>query len=182
MDCLIDEVICYILEFKEKLFFVYLFYYMVYLFLQVKVEKIVKYWRKLSWVVFVDLFFVKKGEMYYKFVQDILVYVVMVESLDENIGCLLDILYWLGFDECIIVVFMFDNGGMVISNIICNILIFNLFLCVGKGYLYEGGIKVFVIIWWSGYLKGRQVLDILIIGMDYYLILFDFCGLFLLFG
>ena len=100
----------YISEPKEKPFFVYLSYYTVHLPLQAKAEKIAKYRRKLSRAVPADSSFVKKGETYHKLVQDIPAYAAMVESLDENIGRLLDTLHRSGLDERTIVVFTSDNG------------------------------------------------------------------------
>ena len=71
---------------------------------------------------------------------------------------------------------------MATSNTTRNIPTSNLPLRAGKGYLYEGGIKVPAIIRWSGHLKGRQVSDTPIIGTDYYPTLLDLCGLPLLPG
>lgn len=73
--------------------------------------------------------------------QDIPAYAAMVESLDENIGRLLDTLHRSGLDERTIVVFTSDNGGMATSNTTRNIPTSNLPLRAGKGYLYEGGIS-----------------------------------------
>nr|WP_196368658.1 sulfatase-like hydrolase/transferase [Bacteroides fragilis] len=42
----------------------------------------------------------------------------MVESLDENIGRLLDTLHRSGLDERTIVVFTSDHGGMATSNLL----------------------------------------------------------------
>ena len=113
-DRLTDEVIRYISEPKEKPFFVYLSYYTVHLPLQAKAEKIAKYRRKLSRAVPADSSFVKKGETYHKLVQDIPAYAAMAESLDENIGRLLDTLHRSGLDERTIVVFTSDNGGILL--------------------------------------------------------------------
>lgn len=64
--------------------------------------------------------------------QDIPAYAAMVESLDENIGRLLDTLHRSGLDERTIVVFTSDNGGMATSNTTRNIPTSNLPLRAGK--------------------------------------------------
>jgi arylsulfatase A-like enzyme len=68
-------------------------------------------------------------------------YAAMVESLDENVGRLLQVLEQENLSENTIVVFTSDNGGMATSNRTDNIPTTNLPLRAGKGYLYEGGIR-----------------------------------------
>lgn len=77
-------------------------------------------------------------------------YAAMIENLDTNIGRLLDALDQLGLRENTIVVFTSDNGGL------CTLArgrvgpTVNLPWRSGKGWTYEGGIRIPAIIAWPG--------------------------------
>ncbi|OVE78692.1 hypothetical protein BVY01_04660, partial [bacterium I07] len=53
----------------------------------------------------------------------------------------------------------------------------NLPLRAGKGWLYEGGIRIPLIIAWKGQLKGSQICDEPVISMDVYPTILDLAGL-----
>ena len=135
-DRLTDELIRYLETPKEKPFFAYLSYYTVHLPLQAKQEKIRKYEKKLEQMRQKEPRFILQGNTYHKQQQDIVTYAAMVESLDENVGRVLQALKKNGLDENTIVVFTSDNGGMATSNQTGNIPTSNYPLRAGKGYLY----------------------------------------------
>lgn len=179
-DRLTDEVIQYIKQKKENPFFVYLSYYTVHLPLDAKPEKIAKYEQKLKQMANSGTNYLKQGNTYHKLIQNVTKYAAMVESLDENVGRLLQALKDNGLDENTIVVFTSDNGGMATSNQPDNIPTSNLPLRAGKGYLYEGGIKVPACIRWTNHIQSHKACSVPIIGTDFFPTLLDLCGLELL--
>ncbi|WP_287624747.1 MULTISPECIES: sulfatase [Parabacteroides] len=176
-DRLTDEVISYLHRVGDKPFFAYLSYYTVHLPLQAKPEKVAKYKKKLEQMQFPDPEFIKKGKIYQKQYQNISAYAAMVETLDDNVGRLMQTLKELGLDENTIVVFTSDNGGMATSRQTNNIPTSNLPLRAGKGYLYEGGIRVPLFVRWKG--SANKVISCSepVMGMDFYPTLLDLCEL-----
>lgn len=75
------------------------------------------------------------------------VYAAMVESMDENVGRLLDTLEEEGIADDTLVVFTSDNGGLSTSESspTCNSP-----YAEGKGWMYEGGTRVPMIAAWPG--------------------------------
>lgn len=73
------------------------------------------------------------------------VYAAMIENLDHNIGRLLDVLDRTGQAQDTIVVFTSDNGGLSTteSSPTCNSP-----LAEGKGWMYDGGIRVPLVVRW----------------------------------
>lgn len=62
----------------------------------------------------------------------------MIVVVDESVGFVLSVLNEFEFDDEMVVFFFFDNGGF--SMFCCIGFMLNGFLCVGKGWLYEGGV------------------------------------------
>jgi len=158
-DRLTDETISFIKNNKEKPFFAYLSFYTVHLPMQGKPKKVEKYRDKLSEMNYAGNEFVKKGDTYHKQWQNMPHYAAMVESMDENVGRVLKFLEKENLDENTIVVFTSDNGGMATSNRTDNIPTTNLPLRAGKGYLYEGGIRVPLVLRWPGETETGAVID-----------------------
>jgi arylsulfatase A-like enzyme len=102
-------------------------------------------------------------------------YASMVYSLDENVGRLLKQLDELGLTENTIIVFTSDNGGLsTLKNRPAPTSV--LPLRGGKGWAYEGGIRVPLIIQYPG---GRKELasEEPVISMDLFPTVFDLAGL-----
>ena len=87
-------------------------------------------------------------------------YAAMISKVDENIGRVLGVLKEQGLEENTIVVLYSDNGGLlrVTSNAP---------LRKGKGYAYEGGIRVPLVIKYPGKIKKNQTVDIPVTSVDF---------------
>ncbi|WP_439482733.1 sulfatase [Cyclobacterium plantarum] len=152
-DRLTDETITFITQKREQSFFAFLSYYTVHLPLQGKPEKVEKYRKKRNDMQYEEEGYEQHDETYTKKQQDSPPYAAMVESLDENIGRLMQALSQSGLDRNTLVIFTSDNGGMATSNIKDQIPTSNAPLRTGKGYLHEGGIRVPLIFRWPGNIK-----------------------------
>lgn len=176
-DRLTEETIRFISRKREKPFFALLSYYTVHLPLQGKEEKVKKYREKRRRISYEGPAFDLQNQTYLKNHQDNPTYAAMVESLDENIGRLMQTLSQTGLDRNTLVIFTSDNGGMATSNLAEQIPTSNAPLLTGKGYLYEGGIRVPLIFRWPGTIKEGSISEVPVTGTDLYPTFLDMAGL-----
>lgn len=94
-------------------------------------------------------------------------YAAMVESLDESVGRVLDVLDELKLTDSTLVIFTSDNGGVVSKEWKNRPVTSNLPLRSGKGHLYEGGIRVPTIARLPGVTKAGSVCRCPILSVDY---------------
>lgn len=93
-------------------------------------------------------------------------YGAMIEAMDDAVGRLFDHLDQLGLTENTLVVFTSDNGGFAgVAD--------NRPLRAAKGHLYEGGIRVPLLIRWPGRIDAGKVSDESVISMDFFPTLLD---------
>ncbi len=105
-------------------------------------------------------------------------YAAMIQSLDEGVGRLLDALEEFGMAENTIVVFLSDNGGLsTLSNQRTGAPTSNRPLRAGKGWLYEGGIRIPFIIRDPDRLPKGRAVDTPATTMDLFPTLLDLAGL-----
>lgn len=112
--------------------------------------------------------------------QDNVQFAGMVESMDESLGRVLAKLEELGISDNTIIIFVSDNGGMSAANfgnpekVITKEMVnsqfstSNLPLRGGKGWLYEGGIRVPMIIKWPGHGMKGTICEAPVISVDFY--------------
>ncbi len=142
-DRLTDEAIQYIEDRNDNPFFVYLSYYAVHTPLMAKEDLINKYRAKKN-PLDIDP-----------------VYAAMVETLDLNVGKLMDAVKQNGLESNTLIVFTSDNGG--IRSIATQSP-----LRAGKGSYYEGGIRVPCIVKWPGVVKPGSQYDLPITNLDFF--------------
>jgi arylsulfatase A-like enzyme len=85
-------------------------------------------------------------------------YFAMIEKLDENVGKVVDHLKELNLLENTIVIFYSDNGGVF----------GNAPLRSGKNSLYEGGLRVPLIVSWSGKIKAGSRCEEPVTTVDFF--------------
>lgn len=103
-------------------------------------------------------------------------YGAMVQSLDENVGRLLDALDELKLADNTIVVFFSDNGGNTYSRVDGESPTSNRPLRGGKATIYEGGTRVPCVVVWPGQVKPGSRSDALLSSVDWYPTLIDMAG------
>lgn len=95
------------------------------------------------------------------------VYAAVIEELDDSVGRLLSALDNLGLRENTIVIFTSDNGGLHMPEGGHKVVTHNGPYRAGKGYLYEGGIRIPLIVRWPGKLSGGVVNNTPVINTDW---------------
>lgn len=81
------------------------------------------------------------------------VYAAVIETLDDTVGRLLRLVAKLGLADRTIVIFTSDNGGVHIPELREDPPTHNTPFRAGKGFLYEGGLRVPLIVRWPDRIK-----------------------------
>ena len=102
-------------------------------------------------------------------------YAAMVRSLDANVGRLIEKLEEQGFADNTIIVFTSDNGGLTTVPRGGPTAVVP--LRAGKGWCYEGGIRVPLLISYPGMQHPGETCDVPAVSMDYYPTLLELAGL-----
>ncbi|MFD1142199.1 sulfatase [Larkinella insperata] len=148
-DRLSTEAVKFLDQANDQPFFLYLPYYAVHTPLQAPAELVKKYQNKAK----------TAGQ------QDG-TYAAMIESLDRNVGRILEKLDALGLTNNTMVIFTSDNGGIrSISR--------QDPLRAGKGSYYEGGVRVPLVVRWPGTVAAGTVSSTPVINLDFYPTLLD---------
>jgi arylsulfatase A-like enzyme len=176
-DRLTDETINFIQKNAKKPFVVMLSHYAVHTPLQATPELNSKYNKKLSGMNPLPTAYIKEGTGVANVHQNHTTYAAMIESVDESVGRIRKTLEQLSLVENTIIVVTSDNGGLSNTGYAQRELATsNLPLRAGKGWLYEGGIRVPLIVYWPGVTK-TGTSDALVNGMDYYPTFLEMVGL-----
>ena len=103
-------------------------------------------------------------------------YAAMHETLDENIGRLLQKLEDEGIEDNTVVILTSDNGGFI-NKYQEQVVTSNTPLRSGKGSLYEGGIRVPLIIYFPGVTQEGSQSDQSVHTADFYPTILELVGL-----
>lgn len=172
-DRLTNECIQFLEMEKTKPFFLMYSMYAVHNPLQAPKSLIQKYQLKKDQLGLTDQQRFAKDEEWMKLeagwkrrlIQDNPVYAAMIENMDWNIGRLLAKLKSLNLDENTLIVFTSDNGGLSTAEGSNTV---NTPFRAGKGWLYEGGIRVPLIMYWKGKILSSVVSDLPVTTADLY--------------
>jgi len=86
-------------------------------------------------------------------------YAAVIESLDESVGSLLTAIDESGQSANTIVIFSSDNGGLHVPEGHPTPATYNGDFRAGKGYLYEGGLRVPLIVRWPSKIAAGRTID-----------------------
>jgi arylsulfatase A len=120
--------------------------------------------------------------------QDNVEFAGMVEATDESLGRIRAKLKELGLEKNTIIIFTADNGGMAASNQYRGInhprqrlnstyASSNLPLRGAKGWNYEGGIRVPLVVHWPGKIQPNSTSQAIVTGTDFYPTLLEMLNL-----
>ncbi|MDY7396800.1 sulfatase [Aureibaculum sp. 2210JD6-5] len=118
--------------------------------------------------------YIKEGTGRTKMRQDHPKYAAMVETMDENVGKLMQLLKELDIEDNTIVIFSSDHGGLSNDGTKQrDLATSNYPLRAGKGWLYDGGIKIPLFVKWNGKFKPKTEDTSLVMLMDVFPTLLD---------
>jgi len=116
----------------------------------------------------------KDGRIKRRLVQSDPAYAGMVQNLDENLGRVFEALERTGQADHTVIVFTSDNGGLATAegSPTCNAP-----LAEGKGWMYEGGTREPLLVYWPGVTEGDSVCTTPVTSTDFFPTLLEMAGL-----
>jgi arylsulfatase A-like enzyme len=180
-DRLTDEAIRFVEDSGDEPFLLVLAHYAVHTPIQAKQDTTKKYRKKArdmglksKWDE--DLVVDRTGMV--KTEQNHPVYAAMVDSVDENLGRLLEVLDRAGVSDNTVVILTSDHGGLSTRSLENKreLATSNLPYRHGKGWLYEGGTRVPLIVRWPGNARAGHVSDVQVTGTDHFRTILDLVG------
>lgn len=154
------EASAFIEEHCDQPFFLNLWFYLVHTPLQAEADKVAHFQNR-----------VREGALHHN-----ATYAAMVEHMDDAVGMVLDALDRLGLKENTIVIFTSDNGGLIGNRGNTEVrpsITSNFPLRNGKGDVYEGGVRVPLIVRYPHHVAAGSVSSIPVTSPDFYPTLLD---------
>lgn len=176
-DRLTDEAVDFITQNKKEQFFLFLSHYAVHTPLEAKEELTKDSQKIIDNTKYNGPAWTKEGPADCKMYQDNAVYSAMITSVDESVAKIRNTLQKLNLDDNTLIIFTSDNGGDSCKKNYNAQSTSTLPLRAGKCWLYEGGIRVPLIVSWPGKLKKNIVSDHIVTGIDHYPSILDIAGL-----
>lgn len=162
-DRLASETIAFMQQHRAEPFLAYLSFYSVHTPLMAPEDLVEKYRQKRQAIERDTKRFGEIDGQRWRQVQDHAVFAAMVEAMDQAVGRVLDELERTGLADHTLVVFTSDNGGLATGG---KSPTSNLPLRAGKGWLYEGGVRVPMIVRWPGVTPAGSRSDTVVSGID----------------
>ncbi|HRE80106.1 MAG TPA: sulfatase [Opitutaceae bacterium] len=104
-------------------------------------------------------------------------YAAVIETLDRAVGQLLAKLDSLQLANNTLVIFTSDNGGLHVPEGPHARVTHNTPYRAGKGYLYEGGLRIPLVVRWPQHIPSNRVVDDPVINTDWIATLLDLSGI-----
>jgi len=160
---------------KDKPFMAVLAYYAVHTPIEAKPEEVARNKEQLKTIDFGDIPEYTYEGSRAKMRQDNPAYAGMVENVDENVAKLLKTLKEMGIEDNTIIILSSDHGGLSNSGLKNKreLATTNFPLRAGKGWLYEGGIRVPLLVKWGNHFTPRIENKSIVLGMDVFPTLLD---------
>ena len=184
-DHLTDEAIRLITNNEGQPFFLHMSFHCVHTPIQGKEEYVRKYEQKVREQGLDQVKTFEEGEHFpcehkrdrrlrRRLVQSDPTYAAMIQSVDENVGRLMQALEAAGVADNTVVIFTSDNGGLATAegSPTCNSP-----LSEGKGWMYEGGTREPLIVWWPGRVEAGSTCEVPVTSPDFYPTLLEMAGL-----
>jgi len=179
-DRLTSETIDFINQHKDNPFFVYLSHYDVHSPLEGNLEYIQYFEKKndsigqQSQAELIQI----EDRAYCRVNQSNPIQAAKIKSVDQSLGKIMHVLEKLNLEKNTVIIFTSDNGGSsCLTHKNLNMQTSNSPLRYGKGWLYEGGIRVPALIKWPGKIIPGSVSDLPICLYDFYPTILDMAGL-----
>ena len=175
-DRLTDESIKFMEDHQQNPFLIYLSFYTVHTPIQACRRTIGQAKNRMDSLDYNRPAFRQERDGMTKLRQNNAAYASMIRAMDENVGRLLDKLDEFGLADNTIVIFTSDNGGLSTKKK-KNTPTSNVPLRAGKGWCYEGGIRVPLIIWAPAVSHAGSKCSEPVISMDFYPTILEFTGI-----
>lgn len=164
-DRLATETCRFVEAHRSRPFLAYFSFYSVHTPLMARDDLKQKYQQKAAQLHIAGALWGQEGARQVRLVQNHALYAGMVEAMDQAVGKVLGKLEQLGLANDTVVFFMSDNGGLSTSE---GHPTSNLPLRAGKGWLYEGGVRVPMIVRWPGVTRPGSVCKEPVISTDFF--------------
>ncbi|MBD8489522.1 sulfatase [Echinicola sp. CAU 1574] len=166
-DRLVDESIQFLNAHKEAPFLLYLSFYNVHTPIQANRKHVEHFKQKAERLPDIgEAGYRVEGDGLTKLRQDNYAYASMVAAMDENVGRLMAHLDQLGLSENTVVIFTSDNGGLSTLEKNRKAPTSNEPLRAGKGWCFEGGIRVPLIVKGPN-IPAKATSEVPVISIDY---------------
>ncbi len=176
-DILTEKTVEFIQKNKDKPFFAYLSHYAVHTPLESKQSEQQAAQDIIDRHHFKQPVYDKVKQANEKLRHDNASYAGMLKSVDDSLSRIVETLEKLGLSENTIIVMTSDNGGDSTKMGERAKSTSNAPLKAGKCWLYEGGIRVPLIVKWPGKVKAGLVSNAKVIGPDHYPTLLEMAGI-----